>query len=49
MDPQLNPTNKYLLSLIEIDVGAPKSSVLSFTGTVLTLLLHLNSDSEVEK
>ena len=48
-DPQLKPTSKYLLSLIEIAVGAPKSSVFSLAGTLLTRLLHRNNDSEVEK
>lgn len=48
-EPQLNPTSRYLESLIDIEVGAPRSSVLSFVGTSLTLRLHRYSEPDVEK
>jgi len=49
MDPQVNPTKRYCLSLIDSADGAPSPVVSSFTGIGLCLLLHLKRAREVEK
>jgi hypothetical protein len=49
MDPQVNPTKRYLPSLIDSADGAPSPVVSSFTGIGLCLLLHLKRALEVEK